>query len=48
MEDGVNTNVNAKRKKGLINSNKYKRYVIKNAKLRGEEHSNWKVKQLQQ
>ena len=33
-----------KRKKGVVNEDKYKRNVIKTAKLRGEEHVNWSGK----
>lgn len=33
--------VNSKRKKGVINSDNYKRNKIKKAKLMGIEHVNW-------
>lgn len=35
-----------KRKKGIINADKYKRNIIKKAKILGTEHINWKGKMV--
>jgi len=36
----------SKRKKGVINSEKYKRNIIKNAKVRGESYINYAGKEI--
>lgn len=39
-------NQTQKRKKGVLNTEGYKRNVIKTAKLKGDEHVNWAGKTI--
>lgn len=43
-EVSESTNTGQKRKKGVVNEDKYKRNVVKKAKIKGVEHVNWSGK----